>query len=172
MEIPPAEDEDENAGPLGGEMDGMADFNTPAPQMGSDMSMEDPNMMGGDGQDMDMGGDPNAMGDDQMMGGDQGMDMGGSPEDDELTNVINNLSIEDKAAVLKYAKSMTDDDSSEGGAAEGLDQLPESRGFFGRIIDEAINSIKGKKETGMKRPDKSLSRTYRGKKDNPFISPY
>ena len=156
--MPSDEDEDDNAGPLGGDMDGMADFNTPAPQMGSDISMEDPNAMGGE-QNMDMG-----MGDDQMMGDDQGM--GESPEDDELSNVINNLSIEDKAAVLKYAKSMSDD-----GASETV-QMPESRGFFGRAISEAMNSIKGKKETGMKRPDKSLGKAYREKKDNPFISPY
>jgi hypothetical protein len=154
-------------------MDGMADFNAPAPPMGSEPPMGDP-----------------MMDDDPNMGGemeDQGMEMGGNQEDDELMGIINNLSVEDKAAVLKYAKSMSDD--NEGGegaempmgadmggdpgmAAPGQNQMPESRGLFGKIIDETINSIKGKKDTGMKRPEKGLSKKYRDKKDNPFVSPY
>lgn len=110
-------------------MDGMADFDAPAPPMGSEPPMDDP-----------------MMGDDPNMGGEMeepGMEMGGNQEDDELMSVINNLSVEDKAAVLKYAKSMSD--GNEGGegaempmgadmggdpgtAAPDQNQMPESRG--------------------------------------------
>ena len=144
-------------------MDGMADFNTPAPQMGSDMPMEDPMM----GEDPNMG-DPNAM-------GDQDMGMDGNQDDDELMNIIGNLSVEDKAAVLKYAKSMAED-NPETAPSEELpadpNQMPESRELVGGIVDETINSTKGKRETGMKRPEKGLSDKYNGKKRNPFVSPY
>lgn len=154
-------------------MDGMADFDAPAPPMGSEPPMDDP-----------------MMGDDPNMGGemeDPGMEMGGNQEDDELMSVINNLSVEDKAAVLKYAKSMSDGneggegaempmDADMGGdpgtAAPDQNQMPESRGLFGKIIDETINSIKGRKDTGMKRQEKGLSKKYRNKKDNPYFSPY
>lgn len=150
-------------------MDGMADFNTPAPPMGSEPMMDD-QMMG----EPDMGGEME----------DPGMETGGNQEDDELMNVINSLSMEDKAAVLKYAKSMSDGnegaemptDAEMGGdpgvAAPDQNQMPESRGLFGKIIDETINSIKGKKDNGIKRPEKDLSKKYRDKKDNPFVSPY
>lgn len=153
-------------------MDGMADFNTPAPPMGSGPPMEDPMM-----DEPDMGGEME----------DPGMEMGGNQDDDELMNVISGLSVEDKAAVLKYAKSMSDDGEGDEGGEMPMDadmggdqgmnapdqnQMPESKGLFGKIIDETINSIKGKKDTGMKRPEKGLSKKYWNKKDNPYVSPY
>ena len=128
-------------------MDGMADFNTQAPPMGSDPQMDEPTM-----DEPDMGGEME----------DPGMEMGGNQEDDELMNVINSLSVEDKAAVLKYAKSMSDNGEEDEGAETSMgadmggdpgmnapdqNQMPESKGLFGKIIDETINSIKGKKAT-------------------------
>ena len=155
MEIP-------NSKPLGGDMDGMADVdNAPMPPMGADdMGMEDPNAMGGempmDNQDPMGGEDPNA-----MNGG----------EDDELIDIINNLSIEDKAAVTKYAKSMADD--SEGGEdpnAMGGEMPMESIHSIKSIIDETINDVLDDRE-GTKRPEKKMPRQYKGM-SSPFKSPF
>ena len=139
-------------------MDGMDGLdNAPMPPMGSDDMGVD------DGMDMQ---DPMG-GEDQM----QEPPMGG--EDDELMNVVNSLSTEDKAAVLKYAKSMADD--SEGGEQEspmGDDgQMPmESRMSYRNLIDETINDVIDDYK-GTKRPNKKLPNEYRSI-DNPFKSPY
>ena len=136
----------------------------PDPMAGGPDDIGGPDDMGGPSPD-DMGGeDPMAGGPDDMGGPD---DAGGNPEDDELTNIINNLSIEDKAAVTKYAKSMVDDSSDEGG------MMPESRFSFSRIIDETLNSIMDKKkDNGIKRPGKKLNSRQRDNKSLPFVSPY
>lgn len=147
-------------------MDGMADVNdAPMPPMGADdMGMDDP--MGGAPQD------PNAIGgQDPMndpMGGEDPNAMGGS-DDEELMNIVNGMSTEDKAAVIKYAKSMADD--SEGGMEQDPNAMPmESRRSFKSIIDETINDVLDKKE-GTKRPEKKMPRQYKGMK-NPFKSPF
>ena len=148
---------------MGGEMDGMADMNNaPMPPMGTDgMGMEDQNAIGGempmDNQDPMSDEDPNVM--------------NGGGEDDELMNIINNLSIEDKAAVTKYAKSMAD--GSEGGedpnAING--EMPmESFKNIKNIIDETINDILDDNE-GTKRQDKKMPRQYKSM-TSPFKSPF
>ncbi len=136
-------------------MDGMADFDAPAPPMGSEPPMDDPMM----GDDMGME-DQNAM-------GDQPTDTSGNGENDELMNVINDLSMEDKAAVLKYAKSMAD--GNEGGEGQESNmmgdeqgQMPESRSLFGKTINERIKK-NDSKESG-KRPEKKKPLTRR----NPY----
>jgi len=141
-------------------MDGMADVdNAPMPPMGADnMGMEDPNMGGEmpmDNQDPMGGEDPNV-----MNGG----------EDDELMDIINNLSIEDKAAVTKYAKSMADD--SEGGEDPNMGgEMPmESIRSIKSIIDETINDVLDDRE-GTKRPEKKMPRQYKGM-SSPFKSPF
>ena len=158
-------------------MDGMGDLdNAPMPPMGAD--------------DVDMG-EPNGIGDDPMGGGGmpEGPDMGeeppmdgeppmdepddmGNSEDDELMDIINNLSIEDKAAVTKYAKSMVDD--SEGGDEEpqdmGGDMPMESRRRLKSIIDEALNDVLDDRE-GIKRPETKLPKQYRNI-EHPFKSPF
>lgn len=160
-----------NNDPIGGDMDGMDDMDAPMPPMGSDDMGDDPGMddpMGDDigGAPDDMGGDP---GMDDMGSPD---DMGGSSEDDELMDIINSLSIEDKAAVTKYAKSMADEGGSEK-PEMGDDMMPESRHNFKRIIDETLNSIIDKKsDNGIKRPGKKLSSKFRDNKTNPFVSPF
>ena len=145
-------------------MEGMGEMdNAPMPPMGADdMGMEDPMA----------GADPNAMGgeDSNMMGNDQPM---GNGEDDELMNVIDGLSVEDKAAVLKYAKSMTDD--SEGAEMPqdgGMGEMPmESRKSLKSIIDETINDVLDGEKKGTKRDEKELPKEYNGLK-SPFRSPF
>lgn len=152
-----------NSNPIGDNMDGMDDMNNTAmPPMGA----ED---MGMDGQ---MGGDPNAMvGQDPInnpMGAEDPNAMGDS-DDEELMNIVNGMSTEDKAAVIKYAKSMADD--SEGTEMPQGDAMPmESKRSLKSIIDETINDILDKKE-GTKRPEKKMPRQYKGMK-SPFKSPF
>jgi len=90
--------------------------------------------------------------------------------DDELVSLINKLSIEDKAAVTKYAKSMVDDaDGTEGEG--GDDGMPmESRKPMSNMVDEALDDILNDKRDP-KRLDKKLPKAYRNKQ-TPFKSPY
>ena len=139
--------------------------NAPMPPMGADgMGGEDP--MGGDpmgggmddmGGDMpqgpdDMEGDPN-----EDIGGDmpQGPDDMGGEEGNELMGIFDNLSVEDKAAVIKYAKSMSSDEGGDEPMEMGDEMPMESRKRFKRIIDETINDVLDDYE-GMKRPQKKL----------------
>ena len=143
-------------------MDGMGDLdNTPMPPMGADdMGMDDPNAMadpmGGEGQD-DMAAPMGGM--DEPMGG----------EDDELMNIINGLSIEDKAAVTKYAKSMADSSNEEIPQDDGGMPM-ESKMRMKHIIDEALNDVLDNRE-GTKRPKKDLPKEYR-RMVSPFKSPF
>ena len=138
--------------------------NAPMPPIGPDgnMGMNDP--MGG--EDPSMGAEP-PMGGPEDMGG-QDPSMGGG-DDDELMNIVNGMSTEDKAAVIKYAKSMVDDSAS--GDDGGM--MPESKFSFSRIIDETLGSLLDKKkDNGIERPGKKLNSKQRGNKSNPFVSPY
>ena len=146
MEIP-------NSSPLGGSMDGMGDLdNAPMPPMGAeDMGMEDPNAMGGEPPMEEPNGET---------------PMGGSPEDDELDSIVNGMSAEDKAAVVKYAKSIADDAAPQGG------EMPmESTINYKGIIDEVINDVLDGKE-GTKRPEDRMPKEYRNQPTTPFQSPY
>ena len=139
------------------------------PPMDDSMGMEDPSM----GVDMNsmppMGEDP-TIGADQSMGDDGSMDdmpqQGQNQDDDEIMNIINSLSIEDKAAVEKYAKSMTDDSSDN----SSNDSMPmESRyRSIKPVIDETISSyLYDDEEERMQK----LPKEYKGFK-SPFKSPY
>lgn len=155
MEIP-------NSDPLGGDMDGMDDINNaPMPPMGADdMGMDDP-MVGEDPNAM--GGEPNPMDNEDPMGG-------GNNDDDELMSIVDGMSAEDKAAVIKYAKSMTDDSQGAQDPNMGGEMPMESRRSFKSIIDEAINDVLDSKE-GTKRPEKKMPKEYKSM-NNPFKSPF
>lgn len=136
---------------MGGDMDGMGDLdNAPMPPMGpDDMGGEDP-----------MGGAPDDMGGEPPMDG----------EDDELMNIINGLSIEDKAAVTKYAKSMADDSEGAEDPMMGGEMPMESKRGMKSIIDEVLNDVLDNQE-GTKRPEKKMPRQYRDM-EIPFKSPF
>ena len=170
MELP-------NSAPMGGDLDGMADFNAPEPPMGAD-PMSDP------GMDMNQGGD---MGPEPPMDNEPDMDGGpddmggGSKEDNELMSVLDKMSVEDKAAVLKYAKSMVDDEDDDfemgdqdddmGNQDDGM--MPESRRTFRNIIDETINSVIEKgSNNGINRKSKKMPKRFRNLDDNPYKSQY
>ena len=151
--------------------------NAPMPPMGADddMGMDDP--MGGAPDDM--GGDeppmegPDDMGGEDPMGGpdDMGDDeppMGGDSDDDELMSIVDGMSTEDKAAVIKYAKSMVDDSSDDMPQDGGMPM--ESFRSYKRVIDEVINDVLDKQE-GTTRPGKKTPKEYNGMK-SPWKAPY
>ena len=130
--------------------------NAPMPPMGADdMGMNDP--MGGGEPPMDDQQPPM----DNEMGG-------GNPEDDELNSIVDGMSAEDKAAVVKYAKSIADDSNAmpqDGG-------MPmESTFNYKGVIDEVINDVLDDHE-GTKRPEKKMPKEYRNQPMTPFQSPY
>lgn len=142
------------------------------PPMDDSMGMEDPSM----GVDMNsmppMGEDP-TIGADQSMGDDGSMDdmpqQGQDQDDDEIMNIINSLSIEDKAAVEKYAKSMVDDSSDN----SSNDSMPmESRyRSIKSVIDETISSYLYDDDDDEEERIQKLPKEYKGFK-SPFKSPY
>ena len=89
---------------------------------------------------------------------------------DELMNIINGLSIEDKAAVTKYAKSMADDSEGAEDPMMGGEMRMESKRGMKNIIDEVLNDVLDNKE-GTKRPEKKMPRQYRDM-EMPFKSPF
>jgi hypothetical protein len=147
-------------------MDGMGDLdNAPMPPMGTDdKGMNDP--MGGGEPLMD---DPNAMSDQDPMGGGDPNAMGAeNPEDDELNNIVDGMSAEDKAAVVKYAKSIADDSNA---APQDGGMPMESTSNYKGIIDEVINDVLNDYE-GTKRPENVMPKEYRNQPLTPFQSPY
>lgn len=134
------------------------------PPMGEDPT-QDPNAMGGD-----MPQDPSAMGDDGSMGDmpQQGQDQ--DDDDDEIMNIINSLSIEDKAAVEKYAKSMVDDDSSDNSSNDSMPMESRYRSIK-PVIDETISSYLYDDDDDEEERMQKLPKEYKGFK-SPFKSPY
>lgn len=133
---------------LGGGMEGMDDMNNaPIPPMDTDIPEEIP-------QDDEMGGEQPPMEDQD------GMEQDG--EDKELLDIINNLSIEDKAAVKKYAKSMSDDEEGSDedfGDNELENEMPmEGMRSLRNIIDETINDVFSQKER--KRDNEELPQEF------------
>ncbi len=138
-------------------MEGMDDVNNaPMPPMDAAPMGEEPMDDTPINDEEPMGDDNAPMGDESMNGGD----------DDELMNIINSLSIEDKAAVTKYAKSMTDDSDGEG-PQDGGDMPMESRRSLSKLIDEVFGELEDEGD----RQEKKLPRAYRERR-MPFKSPY
>ena len=125
--------------------------NAPIPPMGADnMGMNDP--MGGSEPPMD---DQPPM--DSEMGGENG-------EDDELNSIIDGMSVEDKAAVIKYAKSIAD----KSDVAPQDDGMPMESSFnYKGIIDEVLNDVLDGHE-GTKRPEDTMPKEYRNRPITPF----
>ena len=146
---------------MGGDMDGMGDLdNAPMPPMGADnMGMNDP-------MNDPMGGGEPPMDDQQPPMGDE--IGGGSPEDDELNSIVDGMSAEDKAAVVKYAKSIADD--SDAMPQDGGMPMESTFNYKG-IIDEVINDVLDSHE-GTKIPEDTMPKEYRNQPLTPFQSPY
>jgi len=152
-----------NSGLNGGGLDGMGDLDAPAPPMDT-APMDDPNMMD----------DPNAMGEDPMGDPNAMDDQNAAPEsqeDEELIDLINSLSIEDKAAAKKYIESMADDNSEGEDEEQPQDEMPmESRKSLKRMIDETIEEVLKKDVVNKSgRDEDELPSKYNG---DEFKSPF
>lgn len=142
--------------------------------------------MGLDGMSPD-GMSPDEMGMEPMGGLDGGNGMDANPDiddmeddeekapnqtnrdDDELMDIVNNLSVEDKAAVIKYARSMEGDSEEQENQDIDNDMPMESRARYRSVIDEVMNDVVNDRK-GTKRPNKKLPRQYRDC-EMPFKSP-
>lgn len=150
MEIP-------NSTPLGGGFEDMGDLdNDSMPPMGTDAmdGMDDMNM-----QEPPMGDSANV---EEPNGDDQ-----------ELMDIINSLSIEDKAAVEKYAKSMVDN-NNEAPAEEQQPMPMEGKRGLRNIIDETIKEVlngSDDDEEPRVRKDDKLPKAYKNR-EMPFKSQY
>lgn len=140
--------------------------NAPMPPMDNGMDGEPPMEMGDDSM-MDSSQDTNAS---EIPPIDDGIGNDSLQGNDELSSVMDKLSTEDQAAVLKYAKSMADD-SGEDDMNSDDGTMPESFYKYGNIIDEAINSIIYQDDVNHARREEKLPKRYRGKK-TPFNSPF
>lgn len=85
------------------------------------------------------------------LGGDMGGEQGGGA--DEISDIIGKLSLEDQAAVKKYAESLVSDNGGEEDAP----------------IGESIEDIT---KRGEKRENNKIPRRYRGDDTNPFRSKF
>ena len=160
MEIP-------NCTPLGGGFEDMGDLdNDSMPPMGADAmgGMDDPNMQEPPMDDTNMQEPP--IGDSE-----NGEEPNG--DDQELMDIINSLSIEDKAAVEKYAKSMADNNNEV--PAEEQQPMPmEGKRGLRNIIDETIKEVlngSDDDEEPRVRKDDKLPKAYKNR-EMPFKSQY
>ena len=87
---------------------------------------------------------------------------------DEWNNIVDGMSAEDKAAVVKYAKSIADDSNA---APQDGGMPMESTFNYKGIIDEVINDVLNDYE-GTKRPENVMPKEYRNQPLTPFQSPY
>lgn len=129
--------------------------------------------MGDEGNEPPIGNEPPT--DEPPMG--DGMDDPGEQGDDsqnELIDIFKNASLEDKNAILKYAKSQTgqNDDSEEDKSEKELPM--ESKRFRNKLVNEIINGVisdmnQRDKEKGIKRFEKKIS-NKKITRQNPFVS--
>ena len=137
------------------------------------MGMTPPDMgVAPDMGDPDMGGAPD-MGEPNM----EEPDMGGAPdmeepdnggeEDDELMNVVNGLSMEDKVAVLKYAKSLGDDYPDNKEDNQFNESVRRNRNaIVNEIVNDIFNRRDGEKKTN--REEKFIDNDEVSR-NNPFV---
>ena len=114
----------------------------------------------GDGMEMNQNEDP-GMGD-MDMNTDMGLEDDTSKEGSEIDNVLAQLGTEEKAAVLKYAKSMIDDKpQTEAPQNENVDE--------DEIVTEITNNILDDRKDPMKAKDEKIRNT-KITNSNPFIT--
>jgi hypothetical protein len=171
-------------------------------QDSSDMPLggiEDDPMMGND-----MAGDSEPMGDDGIPPDNEGMPPSANDENEppmgdgadnsdqqELDDIFNSASLEVKNAILKYAKSQTDNDDKKDQDIDDEDMPPmqgdeedsntpqmpnESKRYKNHLVNEIMNGIISdfdmndrNKVKGTKRDEKRITNNYISK-SNPFVS--
>ena len=126
------------------------------PDMGGAPDMGEPAMDAPDMEEPDMGGEPDM----------DAPDMGGG-EDDELMDVVNGLSMEDKVAVLKYAKSLGDDYPDNKEDNQFNESVRRNRNaIVNEIVNDIFNRRDGEKKTN--REEKFIDNDEVSR-NNPFV---
>lgn len=152
----------------GGSSEGMGEVdNAPLPPVSAPDTFEP---MGDNGED-DSSFNHNELpplanndnGDEKFNDDNDSLDGSNNSEDDELQDILSNLSIEDKAAVTKYAKSMMKQKEN--------DMPNENRKSIAKLIDETFNDIIKDTTFQTDRKKKELPKRYQNV-DMPFKSPY
>lgn len=129
----------------------------PAPPMGNEPPMGgDEPPMGNPDDDMP------PMDDEPPMGDDNG---GGNTQ--EIDDIFNSLGIEDQSAVLKYAKSMSDNGGNDNAPDDGM-PMENHKYNLDRIIEDVLGREVRGKDRELKRPIKKTS--YNDNLKNPFIT--
>lgn len=113
----------------------------------------------------EMGPEP-PMGDEPSM---DGPDAGGEGDDDELMNIINGLSVEDKAAVKKYAESMADNNGG-GDDEPPMSEEPPMPMESKQKIDSMVNEISDELMNGKRKRFEKHITNNKVSKNNPFVS--
>ena len=151
---------------------GLPPMGGPDPMMGDPTAGGGMPPMGDEGSPVD---NEPPMGDGTEQNGDS---QGDSSDQQELDDIFNNASIENKNAILKYARSQTQND--EGGQNQGqndggMPPMPnESRDYKKDLVNEIVNGIIGdmndrEGNDGIKRNEKKIT-NKRIKRNNPFVS--
>lgn len=155
-----------NSEPLGGDMGGMENMNTPIPPMDAEQPPMDDAMAGGDPNAM---GDP-GMGEDPMPGDPNALSAG---QDDDISAKYQQLSPDQQKAADKYIDSMINDgggDDAQMPPAPGA--MPESKFNFKHIIDEIFGDVNGNVrplDRGMERPETKIAQEALTDDVNPFL---
>ena len=155
-----------NSEPLGGDMGGMENMNTPMPPMDAEQPPMDDAIAGGDPNAM---GDP-GMGEDPMPGDPNALSAGQS---DDISAKYQQLSPDQQKAADKYIDSMINDqggDDAQMPPAPGA--MPESKFNFKHIIDEIFGEVDGNVrplDRGMERPETKIAQEALTDDVNPFL---
>lgn len=89
--------------------------------------------------------------------------------DGEIMDIVNGLSLEDQAAVKKYAQSLQKDSTPQEPNEEGGDDMQmEGRRRLSKMVEESLGDVMNT-DNGDDRPSKELPRAYKRSKRNPFI---
>ena len=121
-------------------------------------------------QDDNFGMEPND--DSQMADDNEPMDNGAADDkNSEIDDIMDNLSTEDQAAVVKYAKSLTDDSESDESHDDDDMGMPMESKLYHRVIKEALDDMLDTKNSAP-RGEKKMSTKARKSAKNPFVSPF
>lgn len=130
------------------------------PPMGDEMAQAPNNMPP---MDEPQGGDDMPPMDEPQGGDDMN---GGNSDTQEIDDIFNQMSIEDKNAVIKYAKSMLDNGDDENemqDQGENMGMPMESRRYLSKRVNEICNGVFDKRVNKKEREEKTLI----GNRDNP-----
>lgn len=148
-------------------MDGVGDDTmggAPMPPMGDEMGSEPNGEIGGEDENM-----PPMEDDNEPIGNDETDSADGNSE---IDGIMDGLSTEDQAAVVKYAKSLSDDnDEPQNDMGSADNGMPMESRLYHRVIREALDDMLDAKNS-TPRGEKKMSVKAKRSPKNPFMSPF